>query len=160
MTSLKFELQKNGFPITIGSVEFFFETSSEKIKEFFDRLEKYDLESEKLRAELAELDGAPDLDEEDATKWLSKAKEEAVTALDLTKRVATISYDSLLGEGSFNKIYDTFDDVTKLFEIFPIIEDAVADAIIDNAEVRNDTLNKKRAEILKKKAAKRKKAKK
>lgn len=160
MTSLKFELQKNGFPITIGSVEFFFETSSEKIKEFFERLEKYDLESEKLRAELAELDGAPDLDEEDATKWLSKAKEEAVTALDLTKRVATISYDSLLGEGSFNKIYDTFDDVTKLFEIFPIIEDAVADAIIDNAEVRNDTLNKKRAEILKKKAAKRKKAKK
>ena len=160
MTSLKFELQKNGFPITIGSVEFFFETSSEKIKEFFDRLEKYDLESEKLRAELAELDGAPDLDEEDATKWLSKAKEEAVTALDLTKRVATISYDSLMGEGSFNKIYDTFDDVTKLFEIFPIIEDAVADAIIDNAEVRNDTLNKKRAEILKKKAAKRKKAKK
>ena len=160
MTSLKFELQKNGFPITIGSVEFFFETSSEKIKEIFDRLEKYDLESEKLRAELAELDGAPDLDEEDATKWLSKAKEEAVTALDLTKRVATISYDSLLGEGSFNKIYDTFDDVTKLFEIFPIIEDAVADAIIDNAEVRNDTLNKKRAEILKKKAAKRKKAKK
>ena len=160
MTSLKFELQKNGFPITIGSVEFFFETSSEKIKEFFERLEKYDLESEKLRAELAELDGAPDLDEEDATKWLSKAKEEAVTALDLTKRVATLSYDSLLGEGSFNKIYDTFDDVTKLFEIFPIIEDAVADAIIDNAEVRNDTLNKKRAEILKKKAAKRKKAKK
>ena len=160
MTSLKFELQKNGFPITIGSVEFFFETSSEKIKEFFDRLEKYDLESEKLRAELAELDGAPDLDEEDATKWLSKAKEEAVTALDLTKRVATISYDSLLGEGSFNKIYDTFDDVTMLFEIFPIIDDAVADAIIDNAEVRNDTLNKKRAEILKKKAAKRKKAKK
>lgn len=160
MADLKFELQKNGFPITIGSVEFFFETSSEKIKEFFDRLEKYDLESEKLRAELAELDGAPDLDEEDATKWLSKAKEEAVTALDLTKRVATISYDSLLGEGSFNKIYDTFDDVTKLFEIFPIIEDAVADAIIDNAEVRNDTLNKKRAEILKKKAAKRKKAKK
>ena len=74
--------------------------------------------------------------------------------------MATISYDSLLGEGSFNKIYDTFDDVTKLFEIFPIIEDAVADAIIDNAEVRNDTLNKKRAEILKKKAAKRKKAKK
>ena len=85
MTSLKFELQKNGFPITIGSVEFFFETSSEKIKEFFDRLEKYDLESEKLRAELAELDGAPDLDEEDATKWLFKTKEEAVTALDLTK---------------------------------------------------------------------------
>lgn len=160
MTSLKFELQKNGFPITIGSVEFFFETSSEKIKEFFERLEKYDLESEKLRTELAELDGAPDLDEEDTVKWLAKAKEEATAGLDLTKRVATISYDSLLGEGSFDKIYETFDDVTKLFEIFPVIEDAVADAIIDNAEVRNDTLNKKRAEILKKKAAKRKKAKK
>lgn len=157
--TLNFELKKNGFPIIIGGIEFFFDTSTEKLKEFFVRQELYEAEFEKLQVEFTKLTGISDLDEENPEEY-AKMKVEIDKTLDLTKRTTRADYDALLGEGAFDKIYEAFHDLDKLKEVFYDIEDAVAEAIVKDAEKRADKFNAKRAEVLKKKALKRKKNKK
>lgn len=157
--ALNFELKKNGFPINIGGVEFFFETSTEKLKEFFVRQELYEAEFEKLQVEFTTLTGISELDEEIPEEY-AKMKVEIDKMLDLTKRTTRADYDALLGEGAFDKIYEAFHDLDKLKEVFYDIEDAVAEAIVKDSEKRADKFNAKRAEVLKKKALKRKKNKK
>lgn len=155
--ALNFELKKSGFPITIGGIEFFFETSGEKVTEYIERYENNLEELNNSEKELASLEdfSGKDIEQNGDSKKLSKQIEEAIA---LTKKVAKLEYDTLLGEGSFDKIYETFKDVTELRVAFIVIEEAVSDAIIADANKRSDDISKKRAEIFKKKNKKTKKS--
>ena len=147
--ALIFELEKNGFPITIGKHEFFFDTSLEGLVDFYER-EKANRElMKKIREEAENVGDISELISDDS-KDVEKAKE----------KLLRLKYDYILGDGAFDKIYATFKDIDRLEEIFDSIESAVNDAILENASKRADNYEQKRNEILKKKALKKKKAKK
>lgn len=157
--ALNFELKKSGFPITIGNIEFFFETSGEKINEYLNRQEKNIVEFEKIEKEVLEVGDLSDFEEENQEQN-KDVKMKIDKVISLTKEMARLEYDTLLGDGSFEKIYEEFPDVTELRAVYIAIDDAVSEAIISDASKRADYVTKKRAEILKKKATKRKKSKK
>ena len=157
--ALIFELEKNGFPITIGEHEFFFDTSLEGLVDFYER-EKTNRElMKKIREEAENVGDISELISDDS-KDVEKAKEKVVEAMAVTEKLLRLKYDYILGDGAFDNIYGTFKDMDRLEEIFDSIESAVNDAILENASKRADNYEQKRKEILKKKALKKKKAKK
>lgn len=157
--ALIFELEKNGFPITIGEHEFFFDTSLEGLVDFYER-EKTNRElMKKIREEAENVGDISELISDDS-KDVEKAKEKVVEAMAVTEKLLRLKYDYILGDGAFDNIYATFKDIDRLEEIFDSIESAVNDAILENASKRADNYEQKRNEILKKKALKKKKAKK
>ena len=124
---LSFQIEKKGFPINIGEVEFFFGTTPEELTRFFDTQAEFEEQVKELKQQLKQIKNIEQPEKEDAIK-----------IIDLTKSLAKAEYDSLLGKGSFEKIYS---------------------AIEKEALKRKDTLSKKKADLLKKKALKNKKKK-
>lgn len=153
---LNFDLKKNGFPVSIAGVDFFFETSTEKLQEFFLRQEEFANKRTQVEKQATALVKSTDLDENDPN-YVHEIKKELDRTLDFTKQLAVIDYDSLFGDGAFDKIYAACPDIDQLAKVFDDIADAIADEIIRDTSERTDKYNAKKAEMLKKKSQKRKK---
>ncbi|EOD7435749.1 hypothetical protein ACJQ40_000182 [Enterococcus faecium] len=145
---VSFQLEKKGFPVNIGEVEFFFGTTTEELTRFFDVQAEFENKAKELKQQLKQI---KNIDE--------PKKEDAIQIVDLTKKLAKAQYDSLLGEGSFEKIYSVYPDAEQLIEIFDPISFEIAEAIEKEALKRKDIISKKKADLLKKKALKNKKKK-
>ncbi|EGP5670176.1 hypothetical protein DSH57_00795 [Enterococcus faecium] len=145
---VSFQLEKKGFPVNIGDLEFFFGTTTEELTRFFDVQAEFEEHVKELKQQLKQIKNIDTPDKEDALRIIS-----------LTKELAKAEYDSLLGEGSFERIYSTYSDAEQLIELFDPIAFEVAGAIEKEALKRKDTLSKKKADLLKKKALKNKKKK-
>lgn len=152
---LKFDLKRSGFPIEVAGVEFFFGTSTEELRVFFIRQQEYEAKRREIEKRATELVKSTELDENDP-KYVVEMQKELDKATNFTKELATNDYDSLLGEGAFEKIYEAFPDLDKLANVFDDIAEAVADSIIEDTNKRADEYSKKRAAALKKKTQKRK----
>ncbi len=145
---LSFQLEKKGFPVNIGEVEFFFGTTPEELTRFFDVQAEFDEKVKELKQQLKQIKNIEQPEKEDAIKIIA-----------LTKDLAKAEYDSLFGEGAFEKIYSVYPDSEQLIELFDPISFEIAEAIEKEALKRKDSVSKKKADLLKKKALKNKKKK-
>lgn len=145
---MEFQLERSGFPIKIGELEFFFGTTTEELTRFFDVQEEFELKAKECQLKL------------DSIKNIEKpTKKDTLLIIELSKELATCEYDALLGIGAFEKIYEKYPDVEQLLDLFDPISFEVAEAIEKEALKRKDTISKKKADLLKKKALKNKKKK-
>lgn len=147
---MKFDIKRSGFPINIGTLEFFFGTSVEELTRFFDVQEGLEDKINPLvkkREKLA-------IDQENITK------NDANALISISNEMNAIQYDALLGDGSYEKIYAEYPDAVQLFDLFDSIAENVAQAIENDAKDREDKLAERKANMLKKKALKNKKKKK
>ncbi|MBO1101396.1 hypothetical protein [Enterococcus hirae] len=145
---MEFKIIRQGFPIKIGELEFFFGTTPEELTRFFDAQEEFEAKVKECQEKIKLVKNVE-----------VPTKEDTLLIIELTKELATCEYDSLLGEGSFEKIYSVYPDVEQLVDLFDLISFEVAEAIEKEALKRKDTLSKKKADLLKKKALKNKKKK-
>lgn len=142
--ALEIKLEREGFPIVIGEVEFFFGTSIEDLQRFFSVQEELERSLAKIgenQNEISEESTAADVQQ----------------SIDFVTEKVRLQYDALLGEGSFEKIYSVFPYVDVLAEQYDVIAFSIADRIEKETEKRKDRFNKKKAELLKNKARKKKK---
>ncbi|MGL9877975.1 hypothetical protein [Enterococcus sp. DIV0240d] len=147
---MKFDIKRSGFPINIGTLEFFFGTSVEELTRFFDVQEEIEDKINPLvkkREKLA-------IDQENITK------NDANNLISISNEMNALQYDALLGDGSYEKIYAEYPDAVQLFDLFDSIAEKVAEAIENDAKDREDKLAERKANMLKKKALKNKKKKK
>lgn len=96
MEPLVINVKRTGFPISIGSNEFFFDSSIEGITRYE---ENYSVALE-------------------AVKNLDITDESNEAILEQRVEVFRQSYDIILGKGSFDKIYEEINDVIALEEAF------------------------------------------
>lgn len=108
MTGIKIELKRTGFPVTIGEVELWFNTSQESLVRFFDleeeiqrRLVQYELE-----VVTSNLDNT--IQREGVTKDVANG------AIDLEKKKLEIQYEIIFGDGTFDKLYSVYPDYIAL----------------------------------------------
>lgn len=148
MKALEIKVERTGFPIKIGELDFFFGTTPEELTRFFDVQEEFEAKAKKCQEKLKLIKNVE-----------VPTKEDTLLIIELTKELATCEYDSLLGEGTFEKIYSVYPDVEQLINLFDSISFEVAEAIEKEALKRKDILSKKKANLLKKKAVKHKKKK-
>jgi hypothetical protein len=150
MSELQFDIQRTGFPIKIGDIEFHFDVSHEAMREFIEK-------DQKVREQLQEIGKKSDEIQKSDDDELTKADK----SFELKKEELTLQYDALFGDGSFEKIYNKYPDVRQLEKILIPIDKAVGEAINnwldeDNKE-RKKILESRKNEALKKQKAKQKK---
>ncbi|EMF0592586.1 hypothetical protein ACTRG7_000277 [Enterococcus faecium] len=145
---LSFQLEKKGFPVNIGELEFFFGTTTEELTRFFDVQSEFEEKVKELKNQLKQIKNTDKPD-----------KEDTLQILRISKELAKAEYDALLGEGSFEKIYSVYRDVEQLIDLFDPISFEVAEAIEKEAVKRKDSITKKKSELMKKRALKNKKKK-
>lgn len=139
------KIERSGFPIKFGELEFFFGTTVEELQRFFDVQENIEKEAKVVQEKIAELNTD------------NVTKQDAEKLVNFQKDLARIQYDGLLGDGSFDKIYKLYPDANQLLDLFDEIAYEVTDRLEQEAQVRKDKSSKRKAEYLKKKALKNKK---
>ncbi|HBC2896089.1 hypothetical protein IGK80_002338 [Enterococcus sp. DIV0609] len=145
---MEFQIEKRGFPIKIGELEFFFGTTVEELTRFFDAQEEYEAKVKECEEKLKSI---RNIDQ--------PTKEDTLLIVELSEELATVKYDALLGEGAFKEIYEKYTDIEQLLDLFETLEFEVAEKIANESAKRQDAVSKKKADLLKKKALKNKKKK-
>ncbi len=71
---LSFQIEKKGFPINIGEVEFFFDTTPEELTRFFDTQAEFEEQVRELKQQLKQIENIERPKKEDAIKIISLTK--------------------------------------------------------------------------------------
>ncbi|HEM6247534.1 TPA: hypothetical protein U2C64_001962 [Streptococcus suis] len=133
------DVVRSGFPVSIGPVELWFDTSDEFLVTFFD-LEQ---EAKKRLAEFEKSIVEANLDnslEEGITK------DALLGVIDLEKKLLEIQYDLLFGDGTFQKLYAEFPDHQALDltleKVATLIEAKLSELKIERENIVKERINK------------------
>jgi len=150
---IQIDIQRTGFPVKIGDVELWFDSSIENLRKFFnvDELAKKKLEQVQERANNIQF---PEKVDFETIKNLDP--ETVDTALDLNKEFIAAQYDIIFGDGTFKKLYAKYPDIIALEKALDIVGVAIAQKIEEQEEERKKEVEKKKSEYLNKKKQKRK----
>ena len=153
MSEIKIDIQRTGFPVKISGVNFWFDSSIENLRRFFNVEE---LAHEKLKeaqekakhihfpAEIT-IENIHEVDPKDIDD-----------ALNLNNEFVAAQYDILFGDGSFKEIYKKIPDIIALEKALEPIGNAIAKRIEELEFERTKEVENIKKDYLKKKASKRK----
>lgn len=144
--AIKFDIKRTGFPVKIGDLELWFDSSLENLRRFFD-IEKIAENKLKEISEKAKHIHFPDNSED-----LEVEKVDA--AFDLQKEYIAIQYDILFGDGKFKEIYEMYPDILALEDILDPIGESISKRIIEMEDERATIVEERKQKYLKQKASK------
>ncbi|HEL2734232.1 TPA: hypothetical protein UD640_001327 [Streptococcus suis] len=133
------DVVRSGFPVSIGPVELWFDTSDEFLVTFFDL-------EQKAQKRLAEFEKS--IVEANLNKKLEEGitKDTFLGAIDLEKKLLEIQYDLLFGDGTFQKLYAEFPDHQALDltleKVATLIEAKLSELKIERENVVKERINK------------------
>jgi len=151
MADIKIGIKRTGFPVKIGEIELWFDSSIENLKRFFniDKLAEERLEQTK---ELAKNIKLPDEINEETVKAMD---EQTINdAFNVNKEFIAIQYDLIFGDGAFTKVYEEYPDIMALEDVLEQVGQAVAQKVENMEKERQDKSAVKVSDHLKKKASK------
>lgn len=139
-TGLSIDVKRTGFPVTIGGVELWFDTSNERLAEFFDMEAEAERKLTEFQKEVVQSNIGKDIEENSITK------DTVLGAVELEKKLLEIQYDLLLGDGTFAKLYEVFPDYQALENTFEqvcfLIEEKLKELQIEREAVVKDRIAK------------------
>lgn len=111
MSDIKIDIKRTGFPVKVGDLEFWFDSSIENLRKFFniDELAKGKLKEAQEKAQ--HIHFPIEINIETVSNMDVKTVD---ASLDLNREFVAIQYDILLGDGSFKKIYKKYPDIYAL----------------------------------------------
>ncbi|HEQ1481073.1 TPA: hypothetical protein VD566_001481 [Streptococcus pyogenes] len=115
MSGIVVDLKRTGFPVKIGQVELWFDTSQERLIEFFDIETEVNRRLNEYEKQVIEAN----LDNEIEGKGVTK--DVAQSALDLEAKYLEINYDLLFREGTFAQLYAEYPDKEALENTLEIV---------------------------------------
>lgn len=151
---VQIEIKRTGFPVKIGNIELWFDSSAENLRNFFN-IEEIAEEKLKEAQEKAEHIHFPEgienyeLDEKDVEK--------IDAAFDVSKEFVAAQYDILFGDGTFKMIYEEYPDVIALERALVPLGEKIAERIGEMEKEREEEFKEIEKQYLNKKKAKRKK---
>lgn len=145
---LNIDIKRTGFPVKLGTIELWFDSSLENLRRFFD-VEAIAQEKLKEAQEKAKHIHFPEeVDPENVDIKNVDA------ALDVNKEFIAAQYDILFGDNTFKKIYKTYPDILALENALEMVGTAISERIEELEAERVGLTESKKAEYLKKKAKK------
>lgn len=152
MSGVQIDIQRTGFPVKVGEIELWFDSSHENLVNFFNLAEKVQEESEKNIEEMKSIE-LPD-NYLDAMNDLSGVHQKGLELLEHKKKQTAIEYDLLFGKGTFKKIYEKYPDYVALQNASKAINEAIQEKVINQEEERAKAFDNETEEMLKRKAKK------
>lgn len=148
---IKIDIQRTGFPVKIGDLELWFDSSLENLRMFFN-IEEVAQEKLKEAQDKAKHIHFPDnIDVNDIENIDVKTID---AAFDVNKEFIAAQYDIIFGDGAFKKIYKQYPDIIALENALDPIGIAIANRIEELEAERAEEVEEKKKEYLKKKAKK------
>lgn len=150
---VKVEIKRTGFPVEIGEVEVWFDSSIENLKNFAN--------AEKIsRERLGEVSKKAQhihFPSEITDETIKEISEETIEdAFSLNKEFIAIQYDVIFGDGTFKKIYEKHPDIYALEGALDIVGVAISERLEEEFDKRTEKYSATKDEILEKKKAKKK----
>lgn len=150
--TIKIDVKRTGFPIKIGNLDLWFDSSIENLKNFFNIEQITQDRLKKARKKAEHVHFPDDINEENV---LEIEENTINAAFDVHKEFIAIQYDILFGDGAFKKIYDEYPDIIALEGLLKPLGEAIAQKIEEQEQERKSEVEKIKNEYLKKKAQKR-----
>lgn len=152
--TIQIDIERTGFPVKIGTVELWFDSSLENLRRFIN-VEELAQQKLKEAQEKAKHIHFPDEIDIETVKNLDEKTIDA--AIDLNKEFIAAQYDIIFGDGTFKKLYEVYPDIIALEKALDIVGVAIAQKIEEQEEERQKLVEQKKAEYLNKKKKKKKK---
>lgn len=152
--TIQIDIERTGFPVKIGTVELWFDSSLENLRRFIN-VEELAQQKLKEAQEKAKHIHFPDEIDIETVKNLDEKTIDA--AIDLNKEFIAAQYDIIFGDGTFKKLYKVYPDIIALEKALDIVGVAIAQKIEEQEEERQKLVEQKKAEYLNKKKKKKKK---
>ena len=137
MNEVVIDIQRSGFPIKIGEVSRWFDTSAEALVRFFDLEEEATKRLNEFEKQVIESNIGKDIEEKQVTI------ETAQRAVELEKTFLGIQYDLLFGDGTFEELYRHYPDYLILQEVLENVSELIAKKL-DELSIEREKLAKKR----------------
>ncbi|MFI3060977.1 hypothetical protein [Streptococcus suis] len=133
------DVVRSGFPVSIGPVELWFDTSDEFLVTFFDLEQKAQKRLAEFEKSIVEANLDNSLEE-------GITKDTLLGAIDLEKKLLEIQYDLLFGDGTFQKLYAEFPDHQALDltleKVATLIEAKLSELKIERENIVKERINK------------------
>lgn len=155
--TININIERSGFPINIGEVEFWFDTSAEALTKFIDIPQQINGRFNEYQKELVERYNAGEFDE--VKEGVVDAKV-AQQAIEMEKKLLEIKYDVFFGDGTFAKLYEKYPDYLALENALEQVDELVAKELEKIQKERADKVNERTSQYLQKSEKKKRKTKK
>lgn len=151
---VKIEMKRTGFPVTLGEVELWFDSSIENLKKFAyveeiarERIEEISKQAEHVH-----------FPEEINEETIKDVEDETIEkAFSISKEYIAVQYDIIFGDGTFKKIYNVYPDVFALEDAFDMVADGISERLEEDSNKRTEKYENAKLELLEKKKKKLKK---
>ena len=151
--AINIPIKRTGFPVKIGEVELWFDSSVENIRNFLNIEE---LAEEKLRT-VREKTKHVHFPKEITDETIEDVEVDDIdTAFDANKEFIAIQYDLIFGDGTFKKLYKAIPDIIALDGVLEVVGAEIAERLEQQNEEITKRYNDTRSEILDKKKQKQK----
>ncbi|WP_342515490.1 hypothetical protein [Sutcliffiella sp. FSL R7-0096] len=148
MEGLKVDIHRTGFPVKIGTIELWFDSSLENLRRFFDVEELAQEKLKQAQEKAKHIHFPEEIELENIDIQLVDA------AFDVNKEFIAAQYDVIFGDGTFKKIYKEYPDILALENALDPIGVAIAKKIEELEVERSEKVEVKKNEYLNKKAQK------
>ena len=145
------DIQRTGFPVKIGSIELWFDSSLENLRNFFSIEEIVRQKLREAQEKAQHIHFPTEINEANVGEIDVRSVD---AALDVNKEAIAAQYDILFGEGTFKQIYKVYPDIMALEQTLEIVGVAISKRIEERESVRVKETESKKAQYLAKKAQK------
>lgn len=152
--TININIKRSGFPIKIGEVEFWFDTSNEALVKFSEVPQQINDRFNEYQKELVERSNAGEFD--DVKDGVVDAKV-AQQAIEMEKKLLEIKYDAFFGDGTFAKLYEKYPDYLALENALEQVDELVAKELEKLQKERADKVNERTSQYLQKAKTKKRK---
>lgn len=150
---IKIDIQRTGFPVKIGTIELWFDSSLENLRRFLNVEELAQKKLKEAQEKGKHIHFPDDIDIDDIENLDVKTID---AAFDVTKEFIAAQYDIIFGDGTFKKIYEVYPDIRALEDALDPLGIAIAKRIEELEEERQAKVEQLKQLALKKQQAKNK----
>src|SRR5690625_7155227 len=126
MSEIKIDIQRTGFPVKIETIELWYDSSIENLRNFIQVEELAEKKLEEAKEKAKHIHIPADITYENVHEV---DKKDIDDALNLNNEFVAAQYDLLFGDGTFKKIYKKYPDIIALESAIEPIGEASADSV-------------------------------
>lgn len=150
MSEIKIDIQRTGFPVKIGTIELWFDSSLENLRNFFNVDEIAQDRVKKAQENVEHIHFPKDIKDYELGDYTEKDVKNIDAAFDFNKEFIATQYDIIFGDGTFKKIYKKYPDIIALEDALDPLGFAIAKRLEEQEKERSAKVEKEINEALEK----------
>lgn len=155
--AVQIEFKRSGFPVKIGELELWFDSSVENLRKFFNVNEIAQKKLREVQKKSEHIHFPKGIENYSLEDFAKMDVQKIDAAFDSHKEFIAIQYDIVFGKGTFAKIYEKYTDINALEEMMDPLFFSIAEQIEEYEKERKDRVSDLRKKALRMQRQKRKK---